>query len=365
MKPFKIIDSLFVVFLFSGFIGVATGVYPLAIAGGITALSMLTQHQGVALYTALNLTELTTNLGDYCRENRNILISKLLLNQDFGEKFTVLDDVTDEVPLPNLVLTDLIKPANPVTFQPTSDAIVFGSRTLKVRGVKVDLVIIPQLLEKTWHGKMKSPSDPFDMPFEAFIMDYIMQKAKENLHLSALFKGVYNASGTTPASTLTGFLPNIAAEIVAEKHVPTDVGTIDANNIIEKLEQVYDTLDEAQKAVPTEMKVSPQFFDWYVRRYRGLYGGNMDYSGVAIGSVPLDGTLCQVKREPGMAGTTRVLCAQKENFYMGTDTITGYTLNIERDKRTLAVMIDFKAGVEFANVSNGVLAVNKIATDPS
>ena len=153
MKPFKIISSLLVVFLFSGMLGAAAGINPLAIAGGITALSFMTNHQGLALYTALNLTELTTNLGAYCRENRNILISKLLLNQDFSEKFTVLDDVTDEVPLPNLVLSDLIKPANPSTFAPTADALVFGSRTLKVRGVKVDLTIIPQLLEKTWHGK--------------------------------------------------------------------------------------------------------------------------------------------------------------------------------------------------------------------
>jgi hypothetical protein len=365
MKPIRIITSLLLVALFSVSVGAAAGLNPFAIAGGIALLSAFTQHQGVALYTALNLTELTTNLGAYCRENRNILVTKLLLNQEFSSKFNVLDSVTDEVPLPNLVISDLIKPANPSTFQPTADALAFGSRTLKVRGVKVDLTIIPQLLEKTWHGKLKSPSDPFELPFEAFIMDYIMQKAKENLHLSALFKGVYNAAGTTPVATMDGLLTKIAAEIVAENHVPVATGTIDATNIIDKLEQVYDSLDEAQKAVPTEMKVSPQYFDWFVRRKRVLFGSNMDYSGMAIGEVNLDGTLCTIKREPGMSGQTRVLCSQYENFYMGTDRASGFTLNIEKDKRTLAVMIDFKAGVEFANISNGVLAVNKIGTDPA
>ncbi len=309
--------------------------------------------------SAINTTALTTALGDYCREHRDILLSEILLNEDLQDRLTVLDEVTDEVPLPDLGLADLIKPnTNPANWAPTTNALNFGARLLKVRSIKVDLVLIPQVLEKTWLGKMKDPKNPFEMPFEAFIMGYVAQKAKENLHLQSIFKGIYNGAGTTPVATMDGFLKIIADEITATNITPVVTGAINSGNVIANLEKVYDALGEAYKNTPTQMLVSPAIFDLYVRAYRGSFGANNDYAGVARGRVSLDGTLCEVVREPGLAGSQRVICTPKTNLYLGVDTMGEYNLDIQKEKRSINVLMDFKAGVQIGQIHGRGLAVN-------
>lgn len=308
--------------------------------------------------SAIKIDDLVAALGDYHREHRDILVSEILLDQSFQEKFEVLDDVTDELPLPSLAVSDLLKPADPVNFTPTTNALAFGARVLKVRGMKVDLLLIPQVLEKTWLGKMKNPSDPFDMPFEAFIMNYISTKVKENLHLQGLFRGVYNAAGTTPIDTMDGFLTKIAASITATDIAPVITGAITADNVIDKLEQTYDGLGEAYKSVPTQMFVSPSVFDWYGRKYRSLYNGSPIYSGIKRDRVTLDGTMCDLVREPGLGTSQRLMCSPKENFTMGVDSLNDYNMDIQKFNRSIKILIDLKAGVELKEIHGNALAVN-------
>lgn len=127
---------------------------------------------------------------------------------------------------------------------------------------------------------MKNPQDPFDMPFEAFIMQQIATKVKENLHLQGVYRGVYNAAGTTPIATMDGFLTLIAAAITATDIAPVVTGAVTADNVIDKAELVYDSLGEGYKNVPTQMIVSPTIFDWYGRKYRSLYNGSPLYTGI-------------------------------------------------------------------------------------
>jgi hypothetical protein len=307
---------------------------------------------------SLNIANLVATLGAFHRENRDILVSEILLDESFQEKFEVLDDVTDEVPLPSLGLSDLLKPANPLVFAPTANALNFAARILKVRGMKVDLQLVPQILEQTWLGKMKSSKDPFDMPFEAFILQYIAQKTKENLHLQGLFRGVYNAAGITPIDTMDGFLTMIANEIALLNIVPIITGAIIPANVIASLEAVYDGLGEAYKNVPTQMFVSPAIFDMYGRAYRATYNGSPIYTGIKRDRVTLDGTLCEVVREPGLGVSQRIICSPKENFVMGVNTLEDYNMDIQKFDRTIKILIDLKAGVQLKEIHGRALAVN-------
>ncbi|AHM62302.1 hypothetical protein D770_20265 [Flammeovirgaceae bacterium 311] len=311
--------------------------------------------------SALKIDELVDALGDYNREHRDVLISEALLDEDFQNNYEVMDDVTDEVPLPSLAITDLIKPGNPTAFQPTSNALQFGARILKVRPIKVDLLLVPQIMEKTWLGKMKKSSDHGAIPFEQFIMQYISSKIRENVRLQGIYKGVYNAAGTTPIDTMTGWLKLIADDIadVANGQIsPVVTGAVTATNIIDSAEAVYDGLGEAYKNVPTEMKVAPSLFDWYGRRYRSLFNGSPIYTGIKRDRVQLDGTLCELVRDPGLAGSQRMICTPKENLVFGVDSLSDYNLDIQKENRTIKILIDFKAGVEFKEVHPRALSVN-------
>lgn len=308
--------------------------------------------------SAIDISKLTAKLGDYCQEHRDELISEVLIDQSFESKFEIMDDVTDEVPLPSLGITDLIKPANPLTFEPTANALKFDARVLKVRGIKFDLQLVPQVLEKTWLGKLKSSKDPMDLPFEAFIMSYIAQKAKENLHLKAIFKGVYNAAGSTPESTMSGFLKLITdlTTGVGAPVTPVVTGIISAGNVIDSLEKVYDGLGEAYKSAPSQMFIAPQIYDWYNRAYRSAFGANSNY--ISFDRASLDGTNCTLVREPGLAGSQRIICSPKENFVLGVNTISGYNIDIQKENRTIKVLGDFKAGVELKEIHSRALSVN-------
>lgn len=353
----------------------ATGLPAWGIFAGTVAASLVIKKEQHAFFTAIDTTELVSVLGDYYRENRDLMFSKMLLDPSVTSMFAVYDDVTDELPLPKLEIANIIKPGTNKAFQPTADALGFGARILKVRDIKFDIQILPTELHKKWLGYRRSQRradgshDMYEIPFEEFIMDYIIKSARNQLYLQAMYKGDYNSAGTTPATTMTGFATLVTDLIAAEVSsagtgiVPVLGDDITSSNVITRLEAVYDSLGEPYKAVPTEMKVSPTIFDWYNRKYRTDFGANNNYAGMDRTRVQLDGTLCDVVREPGLAGSGRVMCSVRENFAYGCDTMSTATMEIQKDHRNIDIMGDFKAGVQFVHIDSDVLAVNELASD--
>jgi hypothetical protein len=357
--------------LMMGFVFTALTGVPLAVGQVISfGTAMMPRPTGVAL-DALNIADLNASLGAYLRENRDVLIAEVLLDTGFEDKFEVMDDVKDEVPLPRLTMTNIVQPGLDKTdWNPTANAIRFGARILKTRDLKVDLNIIPQVLEKTWLGyknrKGSGGQNQFQMPFEEFIMRYIIAKAKEDIHLNSIYRGVYNAAGTTPIDTMDGLLHLISDEITATSMTPIVTGAITAVNVKEKLLLVYDGIDEAYKHKPTQMLVNSQIFDWYVRLHDPLanaYLVRQDVQSLAstpmLNMFPLFGTNCTLKREPGLGASQRVICTPKENMVYGVDSMDDSgTIMIEQEKRTLNLMMDFKAGVQLKEVNDKAIRVN-------
>jgi hypothetical protein len=359
--------GLVLTFFLGAFIGSLTGnpIVAMIVGLGFSGLSyyrnFVQERTGTTnlAFESLDITALAASLGAYHREHRDELSAEVLLDDDFTEDMEVMDDVTDEVPLPDLSLTDIVQPGIDKTFNPTSDAIKFNARKLKVRDCKVDLLLEPWKLEKTWLGKMKKASDPMELPFEKFIFDYINSKIKENVRLKALWKGIYNAGGATPADIFNGFLKIIADEITATNIAPVVTGAITAVNVIDKVELTYDALGEAYKGVPTVMKCSPTIFTWYARRYRLDFGSNQDYNGQPKKKrILIDGTQCELVAEPGFGTSQRLVTTRAENMVYGVDSAKGYNVDVQKSDRQLKVLIDFKAGVEFKQIHARGLAVN-------
>ena len=316
---------------------------------------------GVHTASAIDYTDLASSLGAYFRQNDDGIMSQLMLGMDIDDRITVLDGVKDQMPLIHSVTGDLVQPGgDPTSFDTTANAFDMQPRILQVRPWKVDLTFYPQLMERQWLGYLKTNgSDPTELPFAEYFYSEISKKAAENIRVSALFEGAYNASGTTPADIFDGFNHIIADEITATNITAVVTGVVSSSTIIDDVELVYDNLHEAAKGAGGQVLVSPTLFDWYVRLYRSTYGANNDYAGMQKGEVLIDGTSFLLKREPGLAGSQRIIATTKENLVYGVDASgEESTIRVEQNRRAIEVMVDAKAGAQIRDISTRALSVN-------
>lgn len=341
------------------FAAMATGdsmqILPVAVI--LTASAFLNPPVSHLLGTSLDISELETKLGEYYRENRNVLIREKLFDDDIKTTYNVMDDVTDEVPLPSLTIGAVVKPATLGGFTPKADAVAFDARTLKVRPWQVDIEIIPEQVYKSWLGMLKSNKDIYQMPFEEYILADLISKAKEELLLQTIYNGVHNASGTNALAVADGYKKHIADALTASEITAIVTGALTAENIIDKVELVADGLGEAYTKMATEIHVSDLNFKRYVRKYRGLFGGNTDYIGMNRDRVAIDGSNAILVRKPEMGVSNRIIHTAKDNFYMGINS-SEFVLNVEKHKRKLFIMLDGKIGTQFAEMRNKAIAVN-------
>jgi hypothetical protein len=360
-KMKKLFSIVMPLLLLAGF-AASAGIAPAVSIPAILAISVFTETTtGVHVAGAIDYTDLATSLGAYYRANDDGIMSQLMLGMDIQDRISVLDGVKDEQPLVHSVTGNLVKPGgDPTSFSATSNAFDLQPRVLKVRPWKIDLTFYPQLMERQWFGYLKANgSDPTELPFAQFFFNEITKKANENIRLSALFAGSYNGAGTAPADIFDGYLEIIADEITATTITPVATGVVSSGTVIGDIEDTYDNLHEAAKAVPGQILVSPTLFDWYVRAYRTAYGSNNDYAGMAKGEVALDGTMYVIKREPGLAGSQRIIATTVENLVYGVDTSgEENAIRVEQNRRAIDVMVDAKAGVQFRDISTRALSVN-------
>lgn len=362
------ISSILYMILLGGIIAITAGLDPswtIVTCIAIAAFMNIPSAVLGANVSSIDLSALNTVLGAYCREFADDLISDLLIDDSLADDFNVYDDIQDELALPNLSATGLVQPGNDLVFNPKANALKFGARILKVRPCKVDLQIVPSLLEKSWLGHKKSSTDPWDIPFEQFIWDYIIGKAKEDIRLNGLFKGVYNPAGENPGDCLDGWL-KVAADAITAGLPPVLTGPIDSDNVVDSLLAVYDGLGEKYKNKPSMMKAAPQIFDWYSRKFTPVVNPVLVATDVAarlatpqiMDKMLLAGTNAILYREPGLGTSQRVIVTPQENWAYGCNTIDNFSFKTEQFERTIKVMIDFKVGVNFAQTFAGAISVN-------
>ncbi|SKD10097.1 hypothetical protein SAMN05660461_5997 [Chitinophaga ginsengisegetis] len=346
--------------------------------------------------SAFNTTALAALLGAYCRDNKEELYTRIVLglfddvpwmkNNVAGhgilDRFTFMEGVTDEVPLPRMDVSEIVKPGHQpgdATFTGSPDKIKFAARVLKVRDWSVDLVLDPKYLEKTWlamnkqlgswAGKFtKAPAFGNIQP-EEFMIKAVIKAAHRDIRMKALFGGVYNAAGNASADIVNGWFKLTADAITAGELAPTVTGAITSANVEDKLLMVYDSLSEEFKADETQMLVNATIFDWYARKNKPTIVKDPGIPGQqpGMGRMYLYGTNCELKREPGAGASQRVICTPVANMVFGMDSRDEYTnVDVEKFERTIKLMMDGKIGLNFRDVGDGTanhrpLAVNDAA----
>jgi hypothetical protein len=308
---------------------------------------------------SINIEELGVKLGDHCRENKVELFRRALLTEDYVNEYDVLADVNDEVPLPSMKINDIIK-AGSTTFTPTDDAFEIDARMLKVKHLATHLRIDPYKYFQSWMAHLLSfKMNPEEFPLEAFIMTAVVDKIKEEFRFKHLYRGT---------TLMPGYLKIIENEIAlgelsAENENLVDTGVIGQTNVIDKFEMIYDNLNSVLKMKPTVMRVNPDLFQKYRRAYRGEFGGNTNYGGMAKDmSETLDGSMCKIVPEIGLVGSNRVIVTEAKNYKIGVKNLQDMaTPRILVQHYTIDIMVDYRIGVEFGYVKEKCLVVNNQA----
>jgi hypothetical protein len=305
---------------------------------------------------SVNISALNTALGAYARQEKVDIFNKIL-RESTAQYFTTFTGAIDQLPLAKLSTGSILKPyAAGGGFTATDDALVFGARVLNARRISADISIVPLDLYNSWLGQLAGapPSSPFDIPFEQFIMDAISKQAQDDLE-GAVWNGLYDNAGTTAEDTMDGVLQLVKGAVTSGE-IPG--GNVTAFTAITSA----NALDEVRKV---RSKIAPQYrnkamycflsvanFDHYMDDYQNSVGSvvyNRDYTQVLI-----EGTQTQLVAIPGMTGadSNRILITPKENMVFGYD-IEGAASNIitQEYNRTIKVMMDFRAGVNFRDGS--------------
>lgn len=315
-----------------------------------------------------NISTLTTNLGAYFRKFKPEIISDMVLGlfdpqNPFNvlDRFTLMDGCTDEVPMPSLATADIVKPANDTTFAATSNALVWGSRTLKVRRWKADLQIVPGEYEKSWLGHYKTPGSLNEkkMVLEEFIVQEIIKRIQQNVR-QAVIAGTYSAGGTAVNDIVDGLKTLLDAEVTATTITPTTLVAPTTSNVITQVEDVFDDLGDIYKSQPDLIVLLPTaWYNMYARANVNTLGRFSDF---AADKMKVFGRPnATILEEPNLSGN-RVIVTQKSNLVIGVDTESEYNdVRFQEYERTIKMMVDGKIGIQVKSIrdTNRPLAYGK------
>jgi hypothetical protein len=286
---------------------------------------------------SVNITALNSALGAYARQEKVEIFNKIL-RESTAQYFTTVTGAIDQLPLAKLSTASVLKPyAAGGGFTATNDALVFGARILNARRISADVEIVPLDLYNSWLGQLAGapPASPFDVPFEQFIMDAIAKQAQDDLE-GAIWNGLYDNTGTTSVDTMDGILQLVKAAVTSGE-IPGDnvsaYTAISSSNALDQVKLVRSKIAPQYRNKPMYCFLSVANFDNYMDDYQAT-----------VGSVVYN-------------NSDRILITPKENLVFGYD-IEGAASNIitQEYNRTIKVMMDFRAGVNFRD--GGVIWCN-------
>jgi hypothetical protein len=301
------------------------------------------------------MTDLPAKLKDYYIElGLDVVLLKIMLGGR-PDYFNLLTGVIDEVPLTELTIGSIVRPGGANTFDPIAGAIGYKARTGKTRHAKVDLLLQHTFIMnayKSYRAKIAGKEiDPNKVPFEAELMNAIMLKAAQEIRQEIIFKGKYNASGTTARAVADGILFKIITD-VASNAIPaanrTTGAAITSSNAYDEVRKLVTvvTNNPNYSTEPMILILSPEKMLQYEEDYaatRGLAPAVTSWTQRNV-----EGSNIMFKVEPGMQGSDRLICTPARNlYYMVNEEAQQNNIRTQEFNRDIKLMMDFHIGVEY------------------
>jgi len=286
------------------------------------------------------------------REAETLLTTMLITDQSFLDFMELYPDVTDQLALTQMFVSSVLQPGGKDTFDPKG-TVQFKNRIGQVRDCKIDYTLTPTMINAMWKSYLgriakSKRGDVYDVPFQQYIMDKLAEKAKEEMHLDAVFKGVYNGAKKQANRVFDGLLPLIYKANLAAGQIFAGA-PVTQSNAIDQLEGLADKVPSHLINKPLVMLVEPSAAKFYNRDYRGTFGGNTNNTG-PFEHKTLDGTNITIVPEPGLADTGGMICTLKNNLVWLTGPLGGgpNSFIVEKNRRNIDIMADFQAAPDFA-----------------
>ena len=303
---------------------------------------------------AIDFSGLPAKITSYTlREAQQLLTTILITDQSFLAYMSLYPDVTDQLALTQMFVSSVLQPGGKDTFDPKG-TVGFKARIGQVRDCKIDYTLTPTMINAMWKGYLgriskSTRGSVYDVPFQQYIIDKLAEKAKEEMHLDAVFKGVYNPAKKQANRVFNGLLPLLSqAGVLAASQIFAGAPITQAN-AIDQLEGIADKVPSHLINRNLVMLVEPSVAKFYNRDYRATYGTKQDYQG--FDHPVLDGTNIRLVGEPGLANTGGVICTLADNLTWLTGPLggtPGSSFIIEKRQRNIDIMADFQAAPDLA-----------------
>jgi hypothetical protein len=319
---------------------------------------------------SLDLAELATTATDYARDNKEHLFSKIYGGGMAGREGTPIRPVTeymmpvvgnDEVVLTELYVESVLQPGNKDAFNPKNNVVKVKPRKAKVKPCKVDLLFKESTIMafyKSYFGQVRGGKiDRTTYPFEAEVIEKVLQRLSTDLRNIALINGVRNDSGTAAVDAMDGLFFKIAAAKVASEITPGQIATINAitaSNGVAEIEKIIDLVPSDYFYEDLVCITPLKYKQAYERDYRAKFNDSPYNAG--YNKAIIEGTMMEFVVEPGMAitGSTAFespIITTRQNLawlYDDESDQTRIEFDYSKRDRSLAYMIDFQVGFDWA-----------------
>lgn len=304
----------------------------------------------------------------YVQDYHDELITRAFYSPETLQHATAHEGVKGKKTLTRLKIATGKAVAWKSDFSAASGAASMHPRTLEVTAIKRDLSFTPQDFEATYLGEFrkKGQNPGADLPFEQYILQGILDGHAEELE-SALWQAVKAGSitpGVTPMDQcFDGVLEILKDEITATNidPVPTPGGSITTTTVVDLLENMWMALGAAYKKRQVLVFMSWTNYQKYQQGYRQAFGVNSNWNTLDA-RVKLDFSQNAILLPmPGMGESNRVVMTPTGNLHVGYDDFADAgTFDMEKNKRQIDFWMDFKVGINIAQIDEGALVVNDL-----
>lgn len=310
----------------------------------------------------LTITNIESGLKRHLADNPMIFQEKMA---DFSAnlnraRIQVYNDVEDEMPLYRLDVNDPGQPGNRATENVKTGIANFSNRKLKVRDAEITTKFTNQQINALYRTHLNeirnaaARGDAYEVPFEDVILDAVVKKFLDRVFSLMLFKGSYNASGTTSADIADGYETLVAADILAGNIPANQVFTgaaITSNNALAQFHGVEDLVAAVSPDYQDEeliMYCAPENLKHYRTNYRATFNA-LPYNTEFKKNFVNDDVNRPIVDLKALAGDDRLILTTPGNFVLGTDAMSRMeNIWMEKRARDLYIYLDCKVGVNYA-----------------